>query len=97
MRMERDARTDRRFDRALSAAGAVGLLAIALLGPTGVAVAIVAFAVLTLAVVGMPRPTPRRRPVPTTPVADDDRWWAWRNVDPDPEFSRAGRRRQRAA
>jgi hypothetical protein len=97
MRIERDARTDRRFDRALSAPGAVGLLAIALLGPTGVAVALVAFAVLTLAVVGGPRPTPRRRPVPTMPPVDDDRWWAWRAVDPDPEFSRAGRRRRRAA
>jgi hypothetical protein len=95
--MDRDARTDRWFDRALSAAGAVGLLAIALVGPTGVAVAIVAFAVLTLAVVGAPRPTPRRRPIATMPVADDDRWRAWRNVDPDPEFFRAGRRRQRAA
>jgi hypothetical protein len=97
MRMERDARLDRPFDRALSAAGAVGLLAIALLGPIGVAVAIVAFATLTVAVVGAPPWTARRRPIPTNRVAGEDRWLAWRKVDPDPQFSRAGQRRRRAA
>jgi hypothetical protein len=94
---ERDVGTDRPFDRALSASGAVGLLAIALLGPAGVAVAIVAFAILTVVVVGAPPWTVRRRPIPTIRVADEDRWLAWRKVDPDPEFSRVGRRRRRAA
>lgn len=86
---------DRRFERALSATGSVGLLAIALLGPSGVAVAILAFSVLIVAVIGGPTRI-AKPPIPSAP-ADEDRWQAWRKVDPDPEFFRAGRRRQRAA
>ena len=97
MRPERDERTDRRFERALSAAGAVGLLAIALLGPSGLAVAILVFAVVSVAVVGAPPWEPRRRPIPITRAALDDRWRAWRHVEPDPEFLRGGKRRRRAA
>jgi hypothetical protein len=103
MRQERDERADRRFERALSAAGAGGLLALALLGPTGIAVAILVFAVVVavvvaviVAVVGAPPWTRGRRTIPLGAVPDD-RWGIWRRVEPDPEFLRAGRRRQRAA
>ena len=96
MQLQRNVGADRRFERALSAAGSVGLLAIALLGPSGVAVAILAFSVLIVAVAGAP-PRPARRPPIPTATADDERWQAWRKVDPDPEFFRAGRRRRRAA
>jgi hypothetical protein len=95
MRIERDQRTDRRFERALSAAGAVALLAIALLGPAGVAVAILAFVVV--AIVGMPPRMRRRRSRPIHRIASDERWRVWRHEDPDPEFLRGGRRRRRAA
>lgn len=94
--MERGGRTDRRFERALPIAGSVGLLAIALLGPSGLAVTILAFSVLIVAVVGVPPRTASRPAIPTMP-ADEERWQAWRKVDPDPEFFRTGRRRQRAA
>ena len=93
---QRNAMTDRRFERAVSAAGSVGLLAIALLGPSGVAVAILSFSLLIVTVVGTPPRTARRPPVPAAPAAEA-RWRAWRKVDPDPEFLRTGRRRQRAA
>jgi hypothetical protein len=99
MRQERDERADRRFERALSAAGAGGLLALALLGPTGIAVAILVFAVVVaviVAVVGAPPWTRGRRTIPLGAV-QEDRWGIWRRVEPDPEFLRAGRRRQRAA
>ena len=96
MRMEPDARTDRRFERALPVVGSVGLLAIALLGPSGVAVAILAFSVLIVSVAGAPPRAARPPSLPPAP-AEDERWQVWRKVDPDPEFFRTGRRRQRAA
>src|SRR5262245_26579051 len=98
MHVERDARTDRGFERALSGAGASGLLAIALLGPTGLAVAIVVFAVLIVAVGGATPRTARRGPIPRVRrTAADDRWLIWRHVEPEPEFLRSDGRRRRAA
>jgi hypothetical protein len=75
------------FEHLLSAAGAVSLLSIVLLGPIGLAVS-----VLTMTLVfslGISPGWRRRRPQPARAVSGpespeaSDRWLAWRAVEPD--------------
>jgi len=83
----------RSFEPLLSAAGALSLLAIVLLGPIGIAapVAIMAAFIVTLG----PSPSRRsRRPGEERTVAGPrapeatDRWSAWRVVEPDAAYLR---------
>ncbi|HEX5938463.1 MAG TPA: hypothetical protein VFZ75_12380 [Actinomycetota bacterium] len=71
-----------------SAAGAAGLLAIALLGPVATILVVGAMVAIAAVVVGLGR---GRGMVAVGPEAQD-RWAAWRVVEPDAEY-----RRRRAA
>jgi hypothetical protein len=71
-----------------SAAGAAGLLGIALLGPVATIVILAGAVAIAAGVVGLGR----RRGVGADGPEARDRWAAWRVVEPDAEY-----RRQRAA
>ena len=93
---------DRRFERGLSAAGAAGLLAIASsVRPVSPSRSWSSrcwswrSSARRRGRLGGDRSDPAPRRAPTT--VPEDRWGAWRKVDPDPEYFRDGRRRRRAA
>jgi hypothetical protein len=71
-----------------SAAGAAGLLAIALLGPVATILLLAAVVAIAAVIVGLDR----GRAVGAIGPEPLDRWAAWRVVEPDAEY-----RRQRAA
>jgi len=79
--------SERRFDRALSAAGAVAFLGLVLFGPIGVLVSLGVVA-LGVAILGVSRRGSDEGDGPTT----DDRWQLWRRVEPDLEYLRPRRR-----
>jgi hypothetical protein len=77
-------RQARAYERRLSAAGAVAMLALILVGP--VAVAVVALAAVLAAAVTPAIADRLARVFPRS----DDRWQVWRRVDPDAEYLRGG-------
>jgi hypothetical protein len=79
-------RSRRSFEHGLSVAGALGLLAIALLGPGGaLLVGTAAIAVAIAAASGRP---PGRTEAVRPAGEPDDRWRVWRRAEPDPEYLR---------
>jgi hypothetical protein len=79
-------RSARSFERGLSAAGALVLLAIVVFG--AVAALLVGGAALALTI-AMRRIRPTGPTSPVRPVADPEaRWSVWRRVEPDPEYLR---------
>lgn len=70
------------YDRLLSAAGALALLTLVVVGPAAVLTG--ALGVALVAAIAPLADGARRR------VASTDRWQVWRTVEPDPEYLRRG-------
>ena len=78
-------RSSRAFESALSAGGAIGLLAIVVFGVAG---AVVLGSVVALAVAAAGRRRVDRTEAVRPPEDPEGRWGVWRSVDPDPEYLR---------
>jgi hypothetical protein len=92
-RSAREGAPDKALDRSLSLAGALSLLALVVLGPTGIALAAGVAAVAIAWTAWRPAPaSPDREWSAEVPEASDP-WLVWRTVEPDAEFLRDGPRR----